>query len=185
MTQFTLHLLRHGAPVRTGRMLGRTDCDVTDAGVDACAARAERLAFETLVSSDLLRARHCAQALGTPILDARWRELDFGDWDGMLPSQVADQPALDRFWKDPDAAPPPGGERWSALVARVGQAIAALPPRTTLVVTHAGAMRAALASLCGLSHAATWSIALPYAALLTLQIWDGPERRAQIAGLHA
>ena len=70
----------------------------------------------------------------------------------------------------PDAAPPPGGERWSQLTTRVGTAADALPPISTLVLTHGGAMRAALAHLCGLSHAATWAFDLPYAAVIALTV---------------
>lgn len=182
MSAFALYLMRHGAPVLSGRLLGRTDCDVTDAGIAACVEQARDLSVDRLVASDLLRARRCAQAIGEAVLDPRWREIDFGAWDGLAASEV-EPAALGRFWNDPDAAPPPGGERWSQLTARVDAAIAALPPRPTLVVTHGGAMRAALAGLCGLSQEATWAFDLPYAAVLALTVWDGSPRRAQVTAL--
>ena len=182
MTPFPLYLLRHGAPVLAGRMLGHEDCDVTAEGLIACADQARKLRFTRLIASDLRRARHCAGAIGAPVLDPRWRELDFGAWDG-LPPDAIDADALARFRDDPDANPPPGGERWSALLARVGEAIDALAPEATLVVTHGGAMRAALAHLCGLSQPATWAFDLPYAAVVALDIWDAAPRRAQITGL--
>ncbi|MEG3087517.1 histidine phosphatase family protein [Sphingomonas sp. PB4P5] len=182
MSPVTLYLMRHGEPVLTGRLLGRTDCAVTAAGIHACRTQAEDLRVARIISSDLQRARACAEAIGPTVIDPRWRELDFGDWDGHAPADV-DAAALSRFWSDPDAAPPPNGERWSALKDRVAEAIAALPPEPALVVTHGGAMRAALAILCGLDLAATWAIDLPYAAVLALKIWPGPPRAAQIAGL--
>lgn len=182
MTAFPLHLMRHGEPALTGRLLGRTDCDATLPGITACARRAQGLKIRHLYTSDLTRARHCAAAIGMPRPDRRWRELDFGDWDGLASSEV-DADALGAFWADPDANPPPNGERWSAIVARVGAAIDALPPEPTLVVTHGGAMRAALAYLCGLSPAATWIFDLPYASLLSLSVWDGEQRRGQVTGL--
>jgi alpha-ribazole phosphatase len=183
MKPFALHLMRHGAPSLTGRLLGRTDCDVTPAGIAACRNRAEAIRYDALVTSDLARARACADTLGNARADARWRELDFGAWDGLYPADV-DAGAIARFWDDPDAHPPPGGERWSALVARVAAAIDALPPQPTLVVTHGGAMRAALAHLCGLSQAATWAFDLPYAAVLSLSVWEGSPRRGQVTGLR-
>jgi len=180
MSGIALHLLRHGAPVVTGRMLGHHDAEVTPAGIAACAAQARRLPpVDTLIASDLIRARRCAEAIGTPRLDPRWRELDFGAWDGLAASGI-DPTALARFHDDPDASPPPGGECWSALVARVGAAIDDLAPVPTLVVTHGGAMRAPPAPLCGLSLAATWAFDFPYAAMLSLTVWDGQPRRAQI-----
>lgn len=182
MSGAALFLMRHGTPERAGQLLGQIDVAVTGEGVAACAAQASALRVSRIVSSDLLRARHCAEAIGTPVLDSRWRELDFGDWEGMATADVPPD-ALSRFWRDPDVDPPPGGERWSALVARVGAAIEALPPEPTLVVTHAGAIRAALAHLCGLDHAATWAFALPYASMLSLNIWEGSPRRGQVTAL--
>lgn len=184
MTSFALHLMRHGAPVRAGLMLGRTDDDVTPSGIVACVEQAEGLDITWLVSSDLRRARDCAEAIGTPVIDPRWRELDFGDWDGRAAREI-DPQALGRFWDDPDACAPRGGERWSALRQRVAAGLAALAPQSTLIVTHGGAMRAALAELCGLDHAAGWALDLPYAALLSFRVWDGAPRRAQVTGLRA
>ncbi|SFR76335.1 histidine phosphatase family protein [Sphingomonas jatrophae] len=182
MGSFPLYLLRHGAPLTEGRLLGHGDEQASPAGIAACAAQAEGLGPVRLVSSDLARARACAEAIGTPQLDPRWRELDFGAWDGLTAAEV-EPAALARFWDDPDLYPPPGGEGWSALAARVAEAVAALPAEPTLVVTHGGAMRAALHGLCGLSLAQTWSFELPCASLLALTVWEGSPRRAQIAGL--
>nr|WP_276207985.1 histidine phosphatase family protein [Sphingomonas pseudosanguinis] len=177
-----MHLLRHGEPERTGRMLGRTDSRATAAGIAACVSRARGLSIARRIASDLSRARACAEAIGPAEVDARWRELDFGDWDGLAPASI-DPAALGRFWDDPDAAAPPGGERWSDLVARVGAAIAELPPEPTLIVTHGGAMRAALHVLCGFDVRTVWAFALPYASLLTLDVWDGAPRAGQVSGL--
>ncbi|MCT8002506.1 histidine phosphatase family protein [Sphingomonas sanguinis] len=182
MTAFRLHLLRHGEPELTGRMLGRTDCPVTERGIAACLARAAQVPVARRISSDLSRARACAEAMGPTEIDPRWRELDFGEWDGLAPDAI-DGDALGRFWEDPDAAPPPGGERWSDLVARVRAALMALSPEPTLIVTHGGAMRAALHVLCGFDARAVWSFALPYASLVTLEVWDGDPRTAQVTGL--
>ncbi|MET4898201.1 histidine phosphatase family protein [Sphingomonadaceae bacterium jetA1] len=182
MTRFRLHLLRHGEPELTGVMLGRTDSPATAQGIAACVARAEGLAVARRISSDLSRARACAEAIGPATVDPRWRELDFGAWDGLPPDSI-DPAARARFWDDPDANPPPEGERWSDLVARVGAAIAELPPEPTLVVTHGGAMRAALAALCGFDAHTVWGFALPYSSLLTLEIWEGAPRTAQVTGL--
>lgn len=182
MTSFRLHLLRHGEPELTGRMLGRTDSPATARGIAACVGQAAGLSVTRRIASDLSRARACAEAIGPAEVDPRWRELDFGDWDGLAASNI-DPEAMRRFWDDPDAAPPPGGERWSDLVVRVRAAIADLPSEPTLVVTHGGAIRAALHVLCGFDLRACWSFALPYAALVTLEVWNGAPRSAQVTGL--
>lgn len=188
MEPFTLHLLRHGEPERAGRLMGRTDCPSTAAGIEACIERAGPLSFEAIVSSNLNRAQVAAEEIGRRkgrglTIDPLWRELDFGDWDGLAPEEI-DPGALARFRADPDANPPPRGEPWSQLVARVGRALDRLPPRDTLIVTHGGAMRAALAHLCDLRERNTWVVALPYAALLTFKVWPGDPLSAQVIGLR-
>lgn len=188
MTSFALHLLRHGAPAEPGRMIGRTDCEPTAEGIAACVDQALDLGVERVIASDLRRAADAgnpiADRLGiTAAIDPRWRELDFGEWDGLHAAEI-DETALRAFWNDPDASPPPGGERWSTLVARVGAAIGELAPVPTLVVTHGGAMRAALHLLCGFDQRQLWAFDLPYAALLSLRVWPGVQPSAQIAGLY-
>jgi alpha-ribazole phosphatase len=187
MTGFLLHLLRHGAPEITGRMMGRTDCQPTPEGIAACIQQGEGLDIAAYISSDLTRAQVPGAALAAAsaqslVVDPRWRELDFGDWDGMASTEI-DPVALGHFWNDPDDCPPPDGERWSALTDRVRAAIHDLPPRPTLVVTHGGAMRAALAVLCGLDARQVWAFDLPYASCLSLHIWPGETLSAQIVGL--
>lgn len=192
MNHFLLHLLRHGEPEGAGRLIGHTDARATAAGIAACADRARDLAIEALLASDLSRARLAAEAIGRTVdlpltLDPRWRELDFGAWDGLLPAEVEDAMALARFRDDPDRYPPPGGERWSTLTSRISSAIDTLAARPTLIVTHGGAMRAAVALLCGLDARQVWAIDLPYASLLSLRVWRMPDAppMAQIVGLRA
>jgi alpha-ribazole phosphatase len=182
-----LHLMRHGAPVREGLLLGRTDDPATEAGVAACVARAAGLKVAVIRSSDLKRAHACAAAVADPrgldvVADPRWRELDFGAWDALRPGEI-DAEAFARFQDDPDAAPPPGGESWSTLQGRVRDAVEAMPPVASLIVTHGGAIRAALALLCGFDRRQVWSFDLPYAALVSLRVWPGQVRTAQIVGL--
>lgn len=189
MTATPLHLLRHGAPETPGLLLGRTDASSTVAGVEACLMQAKNVAFERIVTSDLVRASRAAEAIGLRSggdvhVDPRWREMDFGIWDGLAPAAV-DPQALACFWQDPDRHAPPGGEGWSALLARVAAALDDLPPVPTLVVTHGGAMRAALAHLCGFSLQQGWAVALPYASLLSFERWTGDAPSAQIIGLRA
>jgi alpha-ribazole phosphatase len=187
MSALLLHLLRHGAPETPGLLMGRTEGEPTPAGIAACMNQTADIEIGSIVSSDLKRTRLTAQAIGdrsglTVAIDQRWRELDFGDWDGLAASAI-DPDAGSRFWDDPDANPPPGGERWSSLLARVSDAISDVTAPATLVVTHGGAMRAALAHLCGFEQRQLWAFNLPYGALMTLRVWPGDKPVAQIVGL--
>lgn len=190
MTAIDLHLLRHGAPERTGLMLGHHDEPAAAGAHDVLIERAQDIAATAIIASDLSRAsdgaRLLAAARSLPLrIDPRWRELDFGAWDGKLPATLESE-ALQAFWSDPDAFPPPGGERWSALVARVSAAIGDLR-QSAIIVSHAGAMRAAVSALTGLDHRGVWAFDLPYGALLSIRIWreEGSEQPSgQIIGLR-
>ena len=187
MSGVLLHLLRHGTPELAGRLLGRHDCGSTEQGIAVCRAQAAGLEVVRLISSPLRRARMAADAIGSDVgllieIDERWQELDFGRWDALSADEIAatDRAALHAFWDDPDANPPPGGERWAALRARVGEAVAAIDA-PALVVTHGGAMRAALSLLCGLDQRQSWCLDLPYGALLSLRRHGDA---AQVVGLR-
>lgn len=186
MNAFTLHLMRHGAPQLAGRLLGHLDAPSEPEGIALCAARARGLDFARVVTSDLSRA----QAPGAIIaaergveqdVDARWRELHFGAWEGRDPASLPAED-LTRFWDDPDAFPPPGGEHWSGLCSRVADGLAQLGG-PVLVISHAGAMRAALAVLCGFGIKQGWAVDLPYGAVLSLRVWAGDQPSGQIIGL--
>nr|WP_275588934.1 histidine phosphatase family protein [Croceicoccus hydrothermalis] len=180
-------MLRHGPPVRTGLLLGHLDEPPLVNDCPVMLRRVADLRLRGIVSSDLRRARlqatHLAERCSIPLTcDPRWRELNFGAWDGLL-SSVVDNAALSRFWQDPDGNAPPRGERWTDLCQRVDESLTGLAT-ATLVVTHAGAMRAALSVLTGLDHHAVWAIDLPYRALVSLRIWSGDPPSGQIIGLE-
>lgn len=186
MSGILVHLMRHGVPVQPNLLLGQRDDAPLPSGTDRCVAAAAGLAFDRVVSSDLARAlapaERIAAARALPHdVDAGWRELDFGAWTGLAPAQV-DAGAYARFWDDPDVDAPPGGERWSQLRKRVGAALAQVAA-SSLVVTHGGAMRAALAVLFHMELRQVWAFDLPYSCVLSLRIWPG--EAAQIVGLTA
>lgn len=174
MTGRALHLIRHGAVQQAGRLWGHSDVMPTAQGIAACLDKARGLAAGRIIASDLARARlpgeGVAQENGWPLtLDARWRELHFGAWEGADPAQLGEE--IHPFWDDPVAHPPPGGESWLDVQVRVARALADITG-DALVITHAGAMRAALSLLLGLDYRQTWAFHLPHAARISLRIWD-------------
>lgn len=186
MISFDLFLLRHGPPLRSGLMLGHCDEPAADGAHDRLVARARYLAADRVIASDLRRAAEGGKAISRdrdlPLrLDRRWRELDFGAWDGCDSVHLPEE-ALRRFWADPDAYPPPDGESWGALRQRVGAALTVME-RPAIVVTHAGAMRAAVSVLTGLDHRGVWAFDLPYGAVLTMRVLRGKRLTGQITGL--
>ena len=187
MSTRIVHLLRHGPPERTGLLLGHLDEPPLVADCPIMLERARALPVRQIVSSDLsrtgLQAEHLAGHLGVPLTYAPcWRELDFGAWEGMAPDMI-DPQALSHFWSDPGGNPPPGGECWPDLCKRVRSGLTDLETGT-LVVSHAGAMRAALSVLTGLDHKDVWAIGLPYRALVSVRIWPGSPLSGQIIALE-
>ena len=115
-------------------------------------------------SSDLFRAQMLAEKVaardGLDItFDKRLREYDFGAWEGRRWSAI---PRND-LW----GASPPGGENFADLHARVGAAIADCTPRT-LVVAHAGVIRAAMMILNGKSFDEVFATKIPFCQPITL-----------------
>ena len=177
----TVDLLRHGSVQGGDCLRGSQDYPLDAAGLTQMrmAIGADE-SWQRIVSSPLSRCRVFADELAnrdhSPLrLDPRWRELHFGDWEGRSVTRIhAEQPQqLEAFWRDPEAHPPPGGERLSAFSARIEQAWAELgrelqPGQRALLVTHAGVMRVLLCQVLGLPTAAQFRFELPHAARVTL-----------------
>jgi len=172
-----IDLLRHGPTTADGRLLGRGDAPLTADAVDLLRAQAARRRWRTIITSPLGRATASAAVVGAeldvaPRVDADWREIDFGDWEGRKISELQGT-TFDAFLKDPATTAPPGGEAWPVFLDRVSRALdraaADCDRAPTVVVTHAGAMRAALAATTGLTFDHLWRLRLACATRVTLR----------------
>lgn len=161
-----LMILRHAPSLAGGLMAGRRDvpADCGDAAALARqGARIDRTA--QMIASPALRCRQTADALGlTPDrLDAALWEQDLGAWEGMDPARLPDLGPL------PVAAlarhRPEGGESFDDMTARVIPVLRALD-RDTVIVAHAGTVRAALSMVVG---AAALSFAVAPLSLTVLR----------------
>jgi alpha-ribazole phosphatase len=177
-----IDLMRHGETQMPGRLLGRTDPPLSEAGWRQMERQTAGRSWDIVVASPRQRAqvgaaRVAAEHGRTLCVDADWAELDFGAWDGRLVADVRADPAtadaFGAFYASPDAAAPPGGEGWSALMDRVARALdrvlAEPAASTALVVTHAGPMRAALALTCAIPFANLWAFSIKPGTRITLR----------------
>ena len=167
-----LGFLRHGEVAGAAHVYrGRSEAPLTSRGLRQMHdALAELPEWGAVVSSPARRCLDFAYAIAAErridcTVDPDWHELDFGAWDNLQPDEAAarDAAAHAAFVRDPRRHAPPGGGTLDALDARVSAALARLgdTARTsTLVVTHAGAMRAVLAQVLGLTDAYRARIAL-------------------------
>lgn len=172
-----LHLIRHPRPdVPPGVCYGQRDVGILDAA-DEVAARLRPLlpAAYALYASPLVRARLLAEELGTPRLDARLKEIDFGAWEGVPYAEIG--PALDDWAADPLGFRAPGGESPREMAARalawLAEVRAAAPAPAVVVVAHGGPLRAIAGHLLGLP-AERWlglDFACGHATRLDLADW--------------
>ncbi len=145
MTTTLLTLIRHGHTDwnELGRYQGHAPIPLSELGQAQARCLAGALAADGTVravySSDLKRCRQTAEpvaaALGLPLrCDARLRELDYGNWQGLTRAELIelDAEAFVRHHADPFNEPVPGGESQRILASR---ALAAL---NTILADHAG-----------------------------------------------
>ncbi|MEM6899027.1 MAG: alpha-ribazole phosphatase family protein [Pseudomonadota bacterium] len=168
-----LILLRHTTPdVSLGTCYGRTDLDVVDSFADEARKAAEALpAFDRIVSSPLTRCRRLASFVAERAkldvqVDMRIQEMDFGNWEGFLWSDIPRE-GLDAWAADFLHARPHGGESVAELRDRVGAALAdwSTPGISTLIVTHSGVIRAALSTGDG---AGDFNVNIDFGGFVTL-----------------
>lgn len=147
-------LLRHTQPdVAPGTCYGRTDLGVS-ATFDVEAARiiSELPVFDLLISSPARRCRALADAIARHRdlqvqVDDRVQEMNFGSWEGMPWSKIP-RDEIDAWADSFMHARPHGGESVSMLHQRTRDALAHYRRLNlrTVIVTHAGFIKAALAT---------------------------------------
>jgi glucosyl-3-phosphoglycerate phosphatase len=151
-----LILVRHGESTWNAeeRLQGQLDPPLSDRGREQARALlpvVDAMPDGRVVCSDLSRARETAELLGLrPRFDARWREIDVGEWGGRPAAEIdAQSPELTNWRGGPRTAP--DGEPWSAFASRVGRALDVLIAAggSWLVVCHGGCIRVAVAHVTG------------------------------------
>lgn len=187
-----LELLRHGETEQGGGLRGSLDDALTTAGwAQLRAAVAGAGPWDALVSSPLQRCARFAEELaaqrGLPLaFDADLQELHFGAWEGRSAAELmqTDAEALGRFWADPYAFTPPGGEPLLRFEARILAALQRLYAvhrgRRLLLISHGGVMRLLLARARGLPRPALLQVNVGHAQRVRLQL-DGQGALTELA----
>lgn len=166
----TLLLVRHGESEGNveGLIQGQLDKPLTDLGRVQAKAVADRFnadgGADRIVSSPLARALQTAEAIGSALdllvtTDDRLMEYDFGELSGLTGAEVAERYPGWSWLVDRGETPRevlPGEEGWASFDARIAEALADLMALEgqTIVVTHGGAIMAAMNAVMRMHGAA-------------------------------
>jgi broad specificity phosphatase PhoE len=168
-------LIRHGESVwnTNRRWQGQAVVALSDEGRHQAVLLAEHLCplaaeIAAITSSDALRARDTAALIASRLdkpltLDARLREIDLGQWQGLMAEEIEawDAKRLAAVRADPYNVPRPDGESYNQVADRALGAlrdiVSLYPDRHVLAVTHGGTIRSILHRL-GLAQMAPGSI---------------------------
>ncbi|MEO0357230.1 MAG: histidine phosphatase family protein [Pseudomonadota bacterium] len=140
------HWVRHG-PTHEKAMVGWRDVAADLSNHDQIDRLNRILPDQAVVfASDLIRASATADRLGRTRMpdDARLREFDFGDWDGVAFDVIAqrDPDVSMAYWDTPGDVSPPGGESWNRAAARIDKAVVdigqAHKGKDIIIVAHFG-----------------------------------------------
>lgn len=188
-----LYLVRHGAAMDCeGRCVGRTDAALSPAGAAPLHALRDGWpeAPGRVIASPLARARSSAAVLAEswrlPVAtEPRLAEMDFGEWDGRTWDDIerADGGRLAAWMSEWVSIPAPGGESYADVAARVSSWAGELPRQeSTLVVAHAGSIRALLCTLLELPLDAAFRLRVDHARVSAVRLGS---RQSELLFLNA
>jgi broad specificity phosphatase PhoE len=157
-------LVRHG-PTHQKTFTGWRDVPADLSDTDALDRLSNYLPNDALlISSDLQRSVHTADAIAgsrTRLPHRKTlREFDFGVWDGLHHTEVAQRdPILSRqFWEQPGTLAPPQGESWDVVTKRVTGSLLQLAHQhktaDIIVVGHMGMIMTMIAQCGGTAYQA-------------------------------
>lgn len=191
------YFIRHGESLanQQNRLCGHADWDLTDLGREQAKRTAQlfqNIPVDVVLSSDLLRAYHTAQAVAdmkglTVETDPGFREIFVGPWEGQLEADViARDPETLADWRR-ELKHVPGGESIQELYTRVkaslDRAATRYAGKSIVVATHATPIRVLTCVFSGRPLEDAAKIHPASNASVTKIIWDGAAYSLEDRGL--
>ncbi len=176
-----LTLIRHTRlQIAAGICYGQSDIDVAETFIaesEKTRSKLAEMSFDAVYSSPLQRCEKLANALniGAPILDARLKELHFGDWElhawDAIPREFFD------VWAQNYAnMAPPNGETFSHLQSRgvefLNEILSNHTAENIAIVTHGGMIRALLAHVLNMPLKGLFRFNIDYGSITQLELGD-------------
>ncbi|WP_025785561.1 histidine phosphatase family protein [Sporosarcina sp. D27] len=166
-------VIRHLPTVGNGK---RQYVGWTDESIIPGPVRPIDIEHVAVYGSDLLRTRQTAALLfpnATYLADARFRECNFGEFEGKTYVQLEKNNHYRSWVEDPATIAPPGGESLRQVEERVLEAFQQLPSGAQLI-THGGPIRLLLTRFAP-EQRGFWSWAVPHGAIYRFH-WDSEEQ---------
>ena len=184
-----LVLIRHGETDwnAEGRYQGQSNIPLNANGKAQAQALAQRLSgekFDAIYTSDLARAAQTAEAVaaatGAPIhREPRLREIDQGEWEGLLLADIEARYAEEfrRRRLDPLGTHPPGGETVGQVRERVLDVLHEIqrtyPNGSVALVSHGLAIALVKVHLAHLPVQSVWDHIPPNVSVESFELEEG------------
>jgi broad specificity phosphatase PhoE len=186
--ELRLLAIRHGATAwsRERRYAGSRDIALSPEGHQQCAALAQALgplAVAAVYASPLRRARESAAPIAAAqglevTFEADFREMTFGDWEGLTRDDVERRfPEDYAVWcTAPERFARPGSEPLAAVAERVTRGLAELRAthrgETIVLVSHGIVTRLIVLAALGLGPERLWSVEASPAGISEIEYRD-------------
>lgn len=191
----SIDVLRHGACEGGEIFRGSTDVELNELGWKQMRAAVKGRSWDQIISSPLKRCRLFAQTLANELslplrVDERWREFNFGVWEGQLREKVWAESGNEvaQFFSDPTTFTPENGDSYASVCQRVNSAWADVMSSNkgtrALIITHGGIFRTLHAQLKSLPSSAFNSIEIPYACLSRWKHYGDAHRSRPMMAFH-
>lgn len=184
-----IYLIRHGETKWNleERFQGITNTELTENGIDQGKKLAERLKeinIENIYTSPLDRAKITAEFIGAEakkdiIVTDDFKEISFGDWEGLTTSEIADKYEWSSKWfVNPELYQIPNADNLLEEKIRLKERLTEIAEKNqsngpNLIISHAGIIRLAILGAMDLPLSYYWRLTFGNTCINILEYHKG------------
>lgn len=177
-----IDIIRHGECADDAWLRGRTESELTESGhVQMSSQLLENRQYNLVVSSSALRCKtFVANQYSIYETSEKWRERDFGIFDGLSYENVKDlfPEELQAYLDEPFSYHIAQSESYVNFQKRIQKAwnqLISSEAESVLLITHGGPMRMILQSVLKTPNEALYHLELGYAAMISVEVYKVDE----------